>query len=139
MGFGQFTKQFAKEAIGNQVKDMMDSLRPSEAAGSAGPGSPDNVAVAIVAQVQAMQNALKDDMELIAVCTIGSESMRVLEIFAPSAKLLVLTGIDADRTVTRVISPAESLQLVCKPQHVQSGVKATRIKFIVPKARPEKE
>lgn len=139
MGFGQFTKQFAKEAIGNQVKDMMDSLRPSEAAGSAGPGSPDNVAVAIVAQVQAMQNALKDDMELIAVCTIGSESMRVLEIFAPSAKLLVLTGIDADRTVTRVISPAESLQLVCKPQHVQSGGKATRIKFIVPKARPEKE
>ena len=137
MGFGQFTKQFAKEAIGNQVKDMMDSFRPSDAAGAAAPPSPDNVAVAIIGQVQAMQNSLKDDMELLAVCTIGPESMRVFEIFAPSPKVLVLTGIDADRTVTRVISPAEALQLVCKPHPVQAGGKPTRIKFIVPKPRPE--
>lgn len=137
MGFGQFTKLLAKEAIGNQVKDMMDSLRPSEAAGPGAPPSQDNVAVTIIGQVQAMQNALKEDVELLAVCTIGPESMRVFEIFAPTPRVLVLTGIDADRTVTRVISPAESLQLVCKPQPVAAGGKATRIKFIVPKPRPE--
>jgi hypothetical protein len=137
VGFGHFTKQLAKEAIGSQVKDMMDSFRPADAAGAAAPVSPDNVAVAIIGQVQAMQNALKDDMELLAVCTIGPESMRVFEIYAATPKVLVLTGIDADRTVTRVISPAESLQLVCKPQSVQGGGKATRIKFIVPKPRPE--
>ena len=137
MGFGQFTKQLAKEAIGNQVKDMMDSFRPADAVSAAAPPSPDNIAVTIIAQLQAMQTALKDDMELLAVCTIGSESMRVFEIFAPTPKVLVLTGIDADRTVTRVISPAEALQLVCKPQPVQAGGKATRIKFIVPKPRPE--
>ena len=135
MGFGHFTKQFAKEALGNQVKDMMETLRPSDS-GAPGP-SPDNVAVTIIAQVQAMQNALKEDMELLAVCTIGAESMRVFEIFAPSSKVLVLTGIDADRTVTRVISPAESVQLVCKPQPVPAGGKVTRIKMIVPKPRPE--
>jgi hypothetical protein len=134
VGFGFFTKQLAKEAIGNQVKDMMDTIRPSE---PPGPPSPDNVAATILGQVQAMQNALKDDMELLAVCTIGPESMRVFEIFAPSPKVLVLTGIDADRTVTRVISPAEALQLVCKPQAVAAGGKPTRIKFILPKARPE--
>jgi hypothetical protein len=137
VGFGHFTKQLAKEAIGSQVKDMMDSFRPADAAGAAAPVSPDNVAVAIIGQVQAMQNALKDDMELLAVCTIGPESMRVFEIYAATPKVLVLTGIDADRTVTRVISPAEALQLVCKPQSVQGGGKATRIKFIVPKPRPE--
>ncbi len=134
MGFGHFTKQLAKEAIGNQVKDMMETIRPSEPPGQP---SPDNVAVTILGQVQAMQNALKEDMELLAVCTIGPESMRVFEIFAPSPKVLVLTGIDADRTVTRVISPAEALQLVCKPQAIPAGGKATRIKFILPKPRPE--
>jgi len=135
VGLGHFTKQLAKEAIGNQVKDMMDTLRPSES-GAPGP-SPDNVAMTIVGQVQAMQYPLKDDMELLVVCTIGQESMRVFEIFAPSPKVLVVTGIDADRTVTRVISPAESLQLICKPQPVAAGGKPTRIKFILPKPRPE--
>ncbi len=113
---------------------MMETIRPSEPPGQP---SPDNVAVTILGQVQAMQNALKEDMELLAVCTIGPESMRVFEIFAPSPKVLVLTGIDADRTVTRVISPAEALQLVCKPQAIPAGGKATRIKFILPKPRPE--
>jgi hypothetical protein len=135
MSFGQLTKQLAKEAL-------LDSLRPPDAAARseslgtvAAPAAspPDNLAAILIAQVQAMQNGLKDDQELVVLCTAGPETLRVLEIFAPSKRLLVLTGIDSDRAVTRVISPVESLQLVCKTMAVQAGTKPARIRFITPK------
>ena len=135
MSFGQLTKQLAKEAL-------LDSLRPPDAAARseslgtvAAPAAapPDNLAAIVIAQVQAMQNGLKDDQELVVLCTAGMETLRVLEIFAPSKRLLVLTGIDSDRAVTRVISPVESLQLVCKTMPVQAAAKPARIRFITPK------
>jgi hypothetical protein len=42
----------------------------------------------------------------------------------------VLAGIDAEKNITRVISPAESLQLTCK---VLKATKPARIRFITPK------
>ena len=51
------------------------------------------------------------------------------------ARVLVLTGLDTERTITRVICPADSLQLVCKPMPVQAGTKAARIRFVVPKPK----
>jgi hypothetical protein len=141
VSFGQFTKQFAKEAVGNQIKDVMDSLRPADIAAraeslgnvAAAAAPADNLSAIVMAQVQAMQNGLKDDQELVVLCTIGLETLRVLEIFAPSPRVLVLTGIDSDRATTRVISPVESLQLVCKWMPAQAGVKPARIRLVTPK------
>lgn len=146
MSFGQFTKQFAKDAIGNSVKDVIDSLRPADTAAKAesigamtpaGASSQDNVGAILMAQLQAMQNALKDDKELIVLCYAGMETLRVLEVFAPSPRVLVLTGIDPEQNITRVISSVDSLQLVCKPLPVQASQKPVRIRFITPKPRPE--
>lgn len=146
MSFGQFTRQLAKEAVGNQLKDVMDSLRPPDAAakadslGNAAPASnapADNLAAIVIAQVQAMQGILKEDHELVVLCTIGLETIRALEFYAPSQRILVLTGIDSDGAITRVISSVESLQLVCKPMLVQPSAKPARIRFVIPKPRPE--
>ncbi len=146
MSFGQFTKQLAKEAVGNQLKDVMDSLRPADAAAkadslgnaaSASTAPADNLAAIVIAQVQAMQGSLKDDHELVVLCTIGLETLRALEFYAPSPRILVLTAIDSDGAITRVISPVESLQLVCKPMPVKGESKPARIRFVTPKPRPE--
>lgn len=144
MSLGQLTKQFAKQAIGDSVKDMVDSLRPSDASALAeslpehpaqAPG--ENVAAAIVGEVQAMQNALKEDQELIVLCSAGAETLRVFEFFTRSARVIVLTGIDAEKTITRVVCPAESLQLVCKPMAVKPETKPVRIRFVQPRPKPQ--
>jgi len=143
MSIGQFTKQFAQQAIGDQVKGIVESLRPADAAATAeslGGAKPvvgaqgDNAGAVIIAQLQAMQKSLKDDQELIVLCTTGLETLRVLEVYAPSWRVVVLTGIDSEKVITRVISPIESLQLVCKPMAVQPGAKPARIRFVTPKA-----
>ena len=146
MSFAQITKQLAQQAVGDSVKEAIDALRPSDAAAvadsiaaqrPASSAATDNLAATIAGQVQAMQNALKEYQELIVLCSTGMEMLRVLEIFTPSPKLLVLTGIDATKTVTRVVCPAESLQLVCKPMQAQAGTKPARIRFVSPKPKPE--
>jgi hypothetical protein len=141
VGFGLLTKQLAKQAISNQVADVVDSLRPPDAAAvaeslpsakaAAAPG--DNVAAIVIGQMQAMQNALKEDHELVALCTVGLETLRILEVYAPSPRVVVLTGIDSDKIVTRVVCPVESLQMVCKAMPTAPGSKAARIRFVVPK------
>ena len=61
----------------------MDSLRPPDAAAKAdalgnvaqaAAGPADNLAGVVIAQVQAMQNGLKEDQELVVLCTIGLET-----------------------------------------------------------------
>ena len=46
-----------------------------------------------------------------------------MEIFLPSPRLAVLSGHDAERNLTRVISPVEALQLVAKVMKVPAGAK----------------
>ncbi len=146
MSLGEFTKQLAKEAIGNQMKDVMGGLRPTDAAakaeaiGALANTSEDaggNLAAILIGQVQAMQKALREDQELIVLCTCGFETLRVLEIFSPAPKVLVLTGIDAEQNTTRIVSPADAVQLVCKLMVVQPGTKAARIRFVLPRPKPE--
>jgi hypothetical protein len=142
MSLGFLTKQLAQQAIGNQVKEVVDSLRPADAAATAeslGGSKPtaaqgESAGSIIIAQMQAMQNALKDDQELVVLCGTALEPMRVLEVYAPSWRVAVLTGIDSAKVLTRLISPFDSLQLVCKPMAVQPGAKPARIRFITPKA-----
>jgi hypothetical protein len=130
VGIGSLTKQLAQQALGDQVDKLMDSISPSEqTSGKPEEGSPGQV---IVGQIQAMQKALKDDQELMVICNTGIEPLRIVEIFLPSWRVAVLTGIDAEKTVTRFISPVESLQLLCKPVPA-TGPRPLRIRVVAPK------
>ena len=127
MALGEFTRQLAQQAIGNQVKDLLDAPAAAPA--------PEGIGPTIFAQVQAMQKALKEDQELVVLYQSRAEVIRVIEFFAPSWQVAVLTGIDANKNVTRVVSPFETLQLVCKP--MKAAAKPLRINFIPPKAKSE--
>ncbi len=143
---GALTKQLAQQAIGDQVKDMMDSLRPPDLASiseslvgpkTGAPPQEENIAAIIIGQVQSMQKACKEDEELVVLSYAGAEMVRVLEFFVPSWRVVVLTGIDTDKRITRMVSPVEALQLVCKSMPAPEGAKPTRIRFIAPKPKQE--
>jgi hypothetical protein len=142
VGLGAITKVWAKQAITDNVKDVVQSLRPPDlaavaenltAAKAPSPSVDTAVGSILIGQIQAMQNALKDDQELVVLCSTGLETLRILEIFVPAWRVAVLTGIDSEKTVTRIISPIESLQLVCKPMNVEPESKPVRIRFVTPK------
>jgi hypothetical protein len=126
MAFVDLTKQLAEHAIGSLTSD-----RPAV------PAPPENIGAIVLGQLQAMQKALKEDEELIVRCHAGGESIRVLEVFIPSWPLVVLTGVDANKHMTRVISPIESIQLVCKVMKAPAGTTPARIRFVAPKPKPE--
>jgi hypothetical protein len=135
---GALTKQLGAQALESlrppDLSSIADSLigqKPAAPPPSSEPGA------IIVSQIQAMQNACKEDQELAVFCSSGTDLVRVLEIFAPSWRVLVLTGIDVDKTVTRVICPVESLQLTCKVAPSPEGSKPARIRFVVPKPKSE--
>lgn len=130
MALGEFTKQLAQQAIGNQVKDLLETPAVAPA--------PEGIGPTIFTQVQAMQKALKEDQELVVLFHSGAETIRVVEFFAPSWQVAVLTGLDANKNVTRIVSPFESLQLICKPMRsAPAPAKPLRINFIAPKAKAE--
>jgi hypothetical protein len=139
---GQLTKQL----IGEQVKDAFDSLRPPDLASisesimgpkTGAPPQEENIAAILIGQMQAMQKACKEEDELVVLCTVGLETLRVLEVFVPNWKVVVLTGIDTDKRIARIMAPADSLQLVCKQMSVAPPAKPTRIRFITPKPKGE--
>jgi hypothetical protein len=134
MGLGEITKQFAKEAIESQVKDVL-SIPETPAAEKPGvPAAPEPVGATIIRQVQAMQAALKENEELAVLFHNGQETLRVLDVFQASPQVIVLAGFDAEKNITRVVSPAESLQLTCKVIKTQASAKPVRIRFITPKS-----
>lgn len=122
MALGDLTKQLASQAIRNAVNPP-----------AAPPPRPDHPGAAMLAQVQAMQKALKEDEELIVLFHAGGETVHVLEFFFPSWQVAVLTGIGDDRSVTRAIAAVESLQLVCKVAKAAPGATPTHIKFVTPR------
>ena len=122
MALVDLTKQIAQQALLNAT-----TKEP------AGPPPPEHVGATILAQISAMQRALKDDEELVVLFQNGGERIRVMEIFTPSRQVAVLSGADADRNTTRVISAVGSLQLVCKVMKVAPGAKAVRVALVTPK------
>lgn len=144
MGIGEITKQLAGQAIRSSTRDMLDSLRPPELASitdaiagtkpNQPPASSDNVGGTILGQIQAMQKALKDDEELMVLCSAGVDTLRVLEIFLPTWRVMVLAGIDTDKVITRLVLPVEQVQLTCKVMKSPPDAKASRIRIIAPKA-----
>lgn len=123
VSLGDITKQFAKQAIGDTVKGVIDPT----------PAAPPDLATTIVGQVQAMQKALKEDDELVVLFPAGNEMVRVFEIFLPTRTVAVLAGLDAQRNTTRVVSPVEALQLICKIVKIAPPGKPTRVNIVVPK------
>lgn len=132
MSLGEITKQIAKQALGEQVKEALGTA-PAGATAEA----PETPAAVIFAQLNAMQNALKPEQELVVHCGLGPDRIRVVEIFAPSAHVLILTGFDAQQNITRVIASASSLQLTCKPSTVAPGGKATRLRLVTPRPKAD--
>jgi len=139
VNLGALTKELAKQVVGGQVDKVVDSLKSSDTSKAgetpkAVTPPEAGVGAIILGQLQAMQNVLKDDQELVVQCATGLETLRVLEIFVPGWKVAILTGHDANKTTTRFICPLEALQLTCKPTPVAAGEKPVRIRFIAPKS-----
>ncbi len=130
MALVDLTKQLAKEALLSATRDPAPAPAPPDTAGSVG-----SIGPLIVGQLGAMQKALKEDEELVVWFQNGSERVRVIEVIMPSWRLAVLSGLDADRNLTRVISPVESLQLVAKVMKLQPGAKPTRVGLVTPKPK----
>ena len=134
MAFVNLTKQIAQQALldslrspdAAQVSESLKTERPAAAAAG-------NVCATILGQIQAMQKALKEDEELVILLHNGLETMRVLEVYVPSSNVAVLTGIDAERNLTRVIAAVENLQLICKVMKAQPAAKPVRVALIAPK------
>jgi len=84
-----------------------------------------------------MQKACREDEELVVLFRSGAETVRVLEFIVPSWQVLVLAGVDEAKNTTRVVSAAESVQLVCKVMKVQPPGKPARVGFRLPKPTPE--
>ena len=125
MALIDLTKQLAQQAILSATQEPAAPPVPP----------PDNIGSMILGQIQAMQKALKEDEELVVWFENGTEKIRVLEIFMPSWRLAVLSGHDADRNRTRVISPVDALQLVSKVMKVQPGAKPARVGLVTPKPK----
>lgn len=124
MALGDLTRQLAEQALSETLKGG----KP------AAPAHPDNPCATMLGQVQAMQKALKEDEELLVLLHSGAQAIRVLEIFVPTWQVVVITGIDNDRSITRVVSHSNLLQLVCKVVKAQPGAKPLRINVIIPKS-----
>ena len=124
MAFADLTKQLAQQALLSATKE------PEPAA-----PQPENPGAVILNQIGAMQKALKEDEELIIHLQNGEDRIRVMEIFLPSPQIAVLTGIDANRVMTRVVSAVAALQLVVRTGKAQAGAKAVRVNLVVPKGK----
>jgi hypothetical protein len=120
MALGELTKQIATQALGNSMKDLLDADKST-------PHAPADLCGSILGQLQAMQKAVKEDQELMVSFRNGPETIRVLEIFVPSPKVFVLTGLDPEKNLTRIISPVESTQLICKLLKASGQPVAVRI------------
>jgi len=125
MALGDLTRQLAGEAIRNVTAPKPPAPALAQ---------PEKLGAAIMAEVQAMQKALKEDEELIVLCGASGETIRVHEFYFPSWQIAVLTGTDKDRAVARLVAPVESLQLLCKVAKAPASAKAARIRFVTPRA-----
>ena len=119
MALGDLTKQIAQQALLSAT-----TKEP------ASPPLPENVAATFLGQIAAMQKALKEDEELVVLYHSGAERIRVLEVFAPSREVVVLSGADTDRNRSRVVCSVASLQLIAKVVKVPPGTKPVRVGLI---------
>jgi hypothetical protein len=144
MTIGSIGKVLANQAIETTKNTVMDAVRPPDPAKAAKPGEtpaqypalPDTGGL-IVAQIQAMQRPLKEDQELAVTFRAGNEMLRVTEIFVPNGQVLVFAGVDPEGHITRVITPVDAAQVVCKVVPVSPGANPIRVNVLTPKPQPK--
>ena len=122
MALGDLTKQLAQQALLTAT-----SKEPAP------PPQPEHASSVVLAEIARMQKALKEDEELAVFFHSGPERVRVMEIFVPSRQVVILSGTDAERHLTRVIAPVDSLQLICKITKTPPGVKPARVNLVTRK------
>jgi hypothetical protein len=140
MALGNIGKVIAGQAFDATKKGVMDALVAEPAKAPEKPperSAPEPIGALILGQIQGMQRALREDQELIIEHHTGAEVLRITEIFVPSLQLLVLSGMDANGNITRVIAPADSAKLVCRIVGVAAGAKALRVSVLSPRPKPE--
>ena len=128
MALVDLTKQLAQQAILSATSEKKET--PAPAAPPA-----DNTALTMFGEIQAMQRVLKEDEELVVLFQSGVERVRVVEVFLRSPQVVVLSGQDAQRNLTRIVTSVSALQLVCKTMKVPAGGKPLRVALITPKAK----
>ncbi|HTR39567.1 MAG TPA: hypothetical protein VMH80_27025 [Bryobacteraceae bacterium] len=135
MPLGNIAKQIAQQAIGNQVKEVLAGQEAQVPGNIPAGHEAESISGVILAELQAMQRAAKENEELVILLHNGIETLRVLEIFVPSPDVIVLAGLDAEKNVTRVVSSATALQLTCKVRKLEPEAKATAVRFLLPKPK----
>jgi hypothetical protein len=134
MNIGNIGKALANQAFESTKNSVLDTAKPSEPVRT---GNPSDEGAVILGQIQAMQRSLKEDQELLVHLRAGGETLRVHEIFVPTNLVLVFAGVDAHGNVTRIISPASAVQLVCKIVKVAPGAAPVRVNVLTPKPQPK--
>jgi hypothetical protein len=140
MTIGNLGKALANQAIESTKNTVFDAVRTPEPTKPAEPkpvAAAADTGAAIVAQIQAMQRPLKDDQELVVLFRAGDEMLRVNEIFVPNTEVLVFAGVDPQGNVTRVISPVNCAQVVCRILKVTPGAAALRVSVLTPRPQPK--
>lgn len=140
MTIGSIGKTLANQAIDSAKNSVLDAVKGSPPPKPAEPkpvaATPDTGAT-IIAQIQAMQRPLREDQELAVEFRAGNETLRVTEIFVPGPEVLVFAGQDAAGNVTRVISPVNAAQVVCRILKVAPGATPVRVNVLTPRPQPK--
>jgi hypothetical protein len=145
MTIGNLGKALASQAIESTKASVIDAVMsdpkkpeaPKPAEPRPAPTATVDTGAAIIGQIQAMQRPLKDDQELAVFLRAGDEMLRVAEIFVPNTEVLVFAGVDPQGNVTRVITAANSAQVVCKILKVAPGATASRVNILTPRPQPK--
>jgi hypothetical protein len=140
MTIGSIGKTLASQAIDTAKNSVMDAVRtpaPVKPAETAAHTQTSDVSSAIVGQIQAMQRPLREDQELSVEFRAGDGILRVTEIFVPGPEVLVFAGVDAAGNITRVISPVQSAQVVCRILKVAPGAAPVRVNVLTPRPQPK--
>ncbi|HXE62719.1 MAG TPA: hypothetical protein VN519_04230 [Bryobacteraceae bacterium] len=138
MALADIGRALTGQVLDTAKNSMLDAVQGTPAKPAAPAPAPahqpaaDNVGAVILGQLQGMQKSLKEDQELVVQMRAGDDLLRVTEIFIPSPQVLVLTGNDGQRRLTRIVAAASTLQLICKILPVTPGVQPVRLRILTP-------
>ncbi len=138
MALADIGRALTGQVLDTAKSSVLDAVQGSPAKPAPSPAAPapqppaDNVGAVILGQLQGMQKSLKEDQELVVQVRAGDDLLRITEIFIPSPQVLVLTGNDGQRRLTRLVAAASTLQLICKILPVTPGVQPVRLRILTP-------
>jgi hypothetical protein len=146
MALADIGRALTGQALDTAKNSVLDAITGEPAKKPVAPGAvtpptpgADSIGSVILGQVQAMQKSLREDQELVVQFRSGEEMLRIVEIFVPSPQVLVLSGNDGQQRLTRIVTAAANVQLICKVLRVAPGSAPVRLKIMSPNPRPAAE